>query len=54
MNEATQGKRIVAFPWQEWLRERATVLRYSTLLILFDLEALSLIYIMTMHTVNEK
>jgi len=43
MNEATQGKCIVAFPCQQWLRERATELRYSTLLILFDLEALSLI-----------
>jgi hypothetical protein len=50
----TQGGRIVAFPWQQWLRERATVLRYSPLLVLFDHEALSLIYIMATHTVNEK
>jgi len=43
-----------SFPWQQWLRESATVLHYSTLLILFDLEALSLIYIMATHMVNEK
>jgi len=51
---STQGKRIVTFPWQQWLRERTTVLRYSTLLILFDLEALSLFYIMATRTVNEE
>jgi len=47
-----KGNALLHFQ-QPWLRERATVLRYSTLFILFDLEALSLIYIMAAHTCRD-
>jgi hypothetical protein len=28
---------FIAFPWQQWLRERASMLRYSTLPVLLQI-----------------
>ena len=40
-----QTDHILGFPWQKWLRERATILRYITLLILYNTnETYNIIY----------